>query len=82
MQGGLEGQILAPRIIGGAVGLHPILSVFALLVGTSLFGLLGALFAAPAAGILQTFVRAFWEVWRERHPDQFPAEGQEQKPES
>jgi predicted PurR-regulated permease PerM len=82
MQGGLEGQILSPRIIGGAVGLHPILSVFALLVGTSLFGLLGALFAAPAAGILQTFVRSFWEVWREQHPDQFPAEGQGQKPES
>jgi predicted PurR-regulated permease PerM len=82
MQGGLDGQILAPRILGGAVGLHPILSVFALLVGTSLFGLLGALFAAPAAGILQTFVRSFWEVWREQHPDQFPAEGQERKPES
>jgi predicted PurR-regulated permease PerM len=82
MQGGLEGQILAPRILGHAVGLHPILSVFALLVGTTLFGLLGALFAAPAAGILQTFVRSFWDVWRERHPEQFPAEGHGQKPES
>ncbi|GHO98948.1 AI-2E family transporter [Reticulibacter mediterranei] len=82
MQGGLEGQILAPRILGGAVGLHPILSVFALLVGTTLFGLLGALFAAPAAGILQTFIRSFWDVWRERHPDQFPVEEQKQKPES
>lgn len=82
MQGGLEGQVLAPRILGEAVGLHPILSVFALLIGTSLFGLLGALFAAPAAGILQTFIRSFWEVWRERHPEQFPIEGQEQKPET
>lgn len=74
MQAGLDGQILAPRILGGAVGLHPIISVFVLLVGLDLFGLLGALFAAPVAGIIQTFVRAFWETWRERHPDQFPEE--------
>ncbi len=80
MQAGLDGQVLAPRILGHAVGLHPILSVFALLVGASLFGLLGALFACPAAAILQTFVRAFWDTWRERHPDQFPAEEQEQLP--
>lgn len=80
MQGAVDGQVLAPRIIGESVGLHPIISVFALLVGTALFGLLGALFAAPAAGILQTFIRAFWETWRERHPDQFPVEEQEQKP--
>ncbi|MFL5664949.1 MAG: AI-2E family transporter [Ktedonobacteraceae bacterium] len=79
MQAGVDGQILSPRILGHAVGLHPIISVFALLVGTSLFGLLGALFACPAAGIIQTFVRAFWNTWRERHPDQFPAEETEQK---
>src|SRR5579883_563802 len=74
MQAGLDGQILAPRILGGAVGLHPIVSVFVLLVGLDLFGLLGALFAAPVAGIIQTFVRAFWATWREQHPDQFPEE--------
>jgi predicted PurR-regulated permease PerM len=80
MQAGLDGQILAPRILGHAVGLHPILSVFALLVGTALFGLLGAFFACPAAGILQDFVLAFWHTWRERHPEQFPEREQEQQP--
>lgn len=79
MQGGLDGQILAPRILGHAVGLHPILSVFALLVGTALFGLLGAFFACPAAAIIQDFVIAFWRTWRDRHPQEFPAEAQEQK---
>ncbi len=74
MQGGLDGQILQPRILGHAVGLHPILSVFAILVGLVLFGLLGALFACPAAGIIQTFVQAGWRTWRERHPDHFSAE--------
>ncbi len=80
-QAGVDGQILAPRILGKSVGLHPIISVLALLIGTDLFGLLGALFAAPAAGIPQTFVRAFWQIWRERHPDQFPEEEvQKQQP--
>jgi predicted PurR-regulated permease PerM len=80
MQAGLDGQILAPRILGHAVGLHPILSVFALLVGTALFGLLGALFACPAAGIIQSFVQAYWDTWHERHPDQFPVAESEHKP--
>jgi predicted PurR-regulated permease PerM len=79
MQVVLDGQILAPRILGHSVGLHPIVSIFALLVGTALFGLLGAFFACPAAGILQSFGRAFWDTWRERHPDQFPEEAQEQQ---
>jgi predicted PurR-regulated permease PerM len=74
MQGGVDGQILAPRIVGHAVGLHPILSISALLVGAALFGLLGAFFACPAAAILQSFVRAFWDTWREKHPEQFPDE--------
>lgn len=63
-----------------AVGLHPIISVFSLLVGMALFGLLGALFACPAAGIIQTFVRAFWDTWHERHPEQFPAEEEQEPP--
>jgi predicted PurR-regulated permease PerM len=75
----LDGQILAPRILGHSVGLNPIVSIFALLVGTKLFGLLGAFFACPAAGILQTFIVAFWGTWRERHPDQFPEEAQKQQ---
>jgi len=79
MQAGLDGQILSPRILGHSVGLNPILSIFALLVGTALFGLLGAFFACPAAAILQTFVLAFWKTWRERHPDQFPTDEQEQQ---
>jgi predicted PurR-regulated permease PerM len=80
MQAGLDGQVLAPRILGHSVGLHPILSVFALLVGTALFGLLGAFFACPAAGIIQNFVRASWQTWHERHPDQFPPVEPEHKP--
>src|SRR5437588_800171 len=67
MQGVLDGQILAPRIIGNSVGLHSIIAIVALLIGTRLFGLFGALFSAPVAGIIQVFVLAFWATWRDQH---------------
>lgn len=68
----IEGDVVGPRVVGKAVGLHPAVSLFALLAGSELFGIWGALFAAPAAGLIQAFVRAGWIEWQELHPDQFP----------
>src|SRR6266699_4054331 len=42
----LEGYVLAPRIVGKAVGLHPVISLLALTAGAELFGPWGAIFAA------------------------------------
>ncbi|GCE12082.1 AI-2E family transporter [Tengunoibacter tsumagoiensis] len=78
----LDGQILAPRIIGHAVGLNPIISILALLVGTDLFGLAGAFFSAPVAGILQIFVGAAYYSWKQEHPEQFAEEAPEKATES
>jgi predicted PurR-regulated permease PerM len=74
VQGVLQGQILQPRILGGAVGLHPIVSMFALLVGAALFGLPGAILAAPITGIVQVFVISAWHTWKQAHLEQFPEE--------
>ena len=74
----IDGQILSPRILGHSVGLHPIVAIFALLVGGKLFGLLGAFLSAPVAGILQSFIVSLWLTWREQHPEQFPEEQIEQ----
>jgi predicted PurR-regulated permease PerM len=46
-------NIITPRIVGSGVGVHPIVAMFALLVGASLFGLWGMLLAYPAAGSAQ-----------------------------
>lgn len=70
----LENNVLSPRIVGRAVGINPIVSVFALIAGTNLFGIAGAFFAAPIAGIIQALIQAFWSNWREHHPEQFPEE--------
>ena len=47
----IENNVLAPRISGHAVGLHPLGAMFALLAGFQLAGLLGGLFAVPLAGV-------------------------------
>lgn len=62
----LESQILGPRIIRNQVGLHPVLSVVALMIGAELQGIWGALFAVPAAGILVAAWVAAVRVWREK----------------
>ncbi len=62
----MESQILGPRIIRSQVGLHPVLSVLALMIGADWQGIWGALFAVPAAGILVAAWVAGVRVWRER----------------
>jgi predicted PurR-regulated permease PerM len=66
-----EGDIVGPRIVGRAVGLHPAVSLIALIAGAELFGVWGAVLAAPLAGMIQALLVAIWQNWRETHPDQF-----------
>ncbi|POB09264.1 hypothetical protein CO251_16385 [Sulfobacillus sp. hq2] len=62
----LESQILGPRIIRSQVGIHPVVSVIALMIGATLRGILGALFAVPIAGIIVAAWVAGVRVWREK----------------
>ncbi len=62
----IESQFLGPRIIRAQVGLHPVLSVVALMIGADLWGLWGALFAVPAAGIIVAAWVAGVRVWRDK----------------
>jgi predicted PurR-regulated permease PerM len=62
---------VGPRIVGKAVGIHPVVSLFALVAGSELFGIWGALFASPIAGLLQAFIITFWTEWRAAHPEYF-----------
>jgi predicted PurR-regulated permease PerM len=54
----VEGNILSPKLVGDAVGLHPVWLMFALLAFGSLFGFVGLLLSVPlaaAAGVLARF---------------------------
>ncbi|MFN3649426.1 MAG: AI-2E family transporter [Armatimonadota bacterium] len=47
--GQLFDQLVTPRVIGQQVGLHPVIGLFALMVGGQLFGLSGMVIAVPVA---------------------------------
>ncbi|GCF11497.1 AI-2E family transporter [Dictyobacter arantiisoli] len=76
----LEGDIIGPRIVGEAVGLHPIVSIAALIAGSELFGIWGALLASPVVGLIQAFIIAIWLDWRKTHPEHFQRSNEQQQP--
>lgn len=49
----LEANLFNPKIIGTAAKIHPVVVVFALLVGEETGGLIGALLAVPIASMVQ-----------------------------
>jgi len=49
----VDGYILAPRIVGRRVGLHPVITMIAMLVGAKFFGVVGFLAAVPVTASLK-----------------------------
>jgi predicted PurR-regulated permease PerM len=62
----LESNVLMPRLSGHAVGLHPVGSILALALGFELWGVLGALFAVPTAGLLWVLFSTTVRAWRDK----------------
>src|SRR5665647_132578 len=53
----LEGNVLAPKLVGESVGLHPVWLIFALLAFGYLFGFVGLLVAVPLAATIGVLAR-------------------------
>jgi predicted PurR-regulated permease PerM len=64
----LNQNILQPRILAGAVGLHPVVVLASFLIGTKLFGIPGALFGLPVAAVVSSFF--FYFLRRNVRPDE------------
>lgn len=58
----LESNFLAPKIIGKAVGLSPVIVILALLAGAKLMGLIGVLVAVPVAAIISVLIANWTEI--------------------
>jgi predicted PurR-regulated permease PerM len=58
----VEGHIVVPNVMAGALRLHPLLVIFGLLAGGELYGIAGVLVALPTMAGL----RALWEFFRGR----------------
>lgn len=48
----VESVVVSPKIVGECVGLHPLVVIGALLVGGTLFGVVGILLAVPVTAVL------------------------------
>ena len=52
----IEGNLITPALVGKSVGLHPMLVMIVLLIGGTLLGPLGMLFAVPATGVIKVIL--------------------------
>jgi predicted PurR-regulated permease PerM len=48
-------NIIQPRVMASAVGIHPVVVLVAVLTGLKLYGVLGAIFAVPVAAVISAF---------------------------
>ncbi len=53
----IESSVISPKILGDALGLHPVMIIFALLAGGKLWGIVGMLVALPLAAMLRLVSR-------------------------
>lgn len=60
----IENHVLQPTIMSRTVSLNPLAVLVSVLIGVELFGILGALLAIPAAGILQVIARNLYDERR------------------
>jgi predicted PurR-regulated permease PerM len=61
----VEANFLNPKIIGSSAKIHPVVVIFALVLGEHSYGLVGALLAVPVASMIQVvFVFLYKKTWK------------------
>lgn len=63
----VESNFIVPHLIGKNVDLHPLIVLFSLLIGGTLFGLAGAVIAVPLASAILFIAREFY--WKPLNPE-------------
>ncbi|HOP74700.1 MAG TPA: AI-2E family transporter [Bacillota bacterium] len=58
----LEVMYLAPKIIGGSLGLHPLVVIYLVLAGGKVFGLWGMIFAVPLGALILIIFKSIYEI--------------------
>jgi predicted PurR-regulated permease PerM len=74
----VENAFLVPRIVGGALELHPLIVIIGVLMGASIAGILGAVLAAPVIASLRLFGRYAWRKMFDLPP--FPTSPLQDRP--
>ena len=63
----IDNNFITPVLVGESVGLHPMAVMIVLLIGGTLIGPLGMLFAIPAAGVLKVVISEIVFVTKNSH---------------
>lgn len=58
----LDNIYLSPRIMEGKLGLHPVMTILAVIVGGKLFGMAGLLFSVPLVAMLKILVKRLYRT--------------------
>lgn len=61
-------QIIAPRVFGSTMGVHPLLLFAGLLIGAKVGGIWGAFFAGPAVAIAYSMFEVFYDRYQRSSP--------------
>ena len=56
----VEDIVIAPIVVGRSVNLHPLVTLFAVVVGTTAFGVLGTFLAVPVAAAVNVALHEFF----------------------
>ena len=53
----IENQLIYPRVVGGSVGLPPLYTLIAAMIGGKLFGIIGIIFFIPLMAVVVELVK-------------------------
>ncbi|NHN30041.1 AI-2E family transporter [Paenibacillus agricola] len=62
----LEGNVISPQVVGRSLKLHPLLIIFALLVGGELAGVLGLILAVPVFAVMKVILQHLFQYYVHR----------------
>ncbi|HKS69824.1 MAG TPA: AI-2E family transporter [Ktedonobacterales bacterium] len=61
-------QLIAPRVFGATMGVHPLLLFAGLLIGAKVGGVWGAFFAAPIVAVVYAMLRTYYDRFAQSSP--------------
>ncbi|MGV8980697.1 AI-2E family transporter [Clostridium sp.] len=62
----VDNNLLAPKIVGESVGLHPVFTMLAIIIGGSVGGLIGMLVAVPVAASMKILLSKWYNAHNEQ----------------
>ncbi len=63
----LDNVLVQPLVVAGSVQMHPLIVLFAVIIGGQFWGVLGMFLAVPAAAVLKVLIVEFYYLYKNMH---------------